>query len=101
MNKLYDPRFHPSEGLDRCADILVFLREAVEFTQCENCNFSEEGVTGLASILGLLEAAVREVGEVIGVVDMHSFLKARQSVKEAGAAKTPHGQDTAAMSATA
>ncbi|MFZ0946141.1 MAG: hypothetical protein WB930_13810 [Syntrophobacteraceae bacterium] len=95
---LYDPRLNPSEGLDSCARILAFLQEAMTWPPDSPVALTGDAIDGLASILGLVETAVRDISEVVGVIDMPSFLKAREAVKRMDAAIKRHAKGTTAES---
>lgn len=87
---LYDPKFNPSEGLDNCAGILAFLQETLTWPPDSPITLTEDAFAGLASILGLVEAAVREVSEVVGAVEMHCSDNAKEALKRVEAAIKQH-----------
>ncbi len=74
MERIYDPKFHPSEGLDKCANILAFLQESMAGPMEINHEFSAEAACGLFSILSITETAIREISLPVGLADMKYFV---------------------------
>ena len=74
MEKLHDPRMHPCEGLDRCADVLAFLSASLVRPDNQNFELSQKEMNGFMWILDLVESGIREISDKVGVADPECFV---------------------------
>ncbi|MFZ2446067.1 MAG: hypothetical protein WAW37_06905 [Syntrophobacteraceae bacterium] len=71
MFRFFDQRFHPSEGLSRCGDVLAFVAESLE--RPDQAELSQDAVRGLVALLHFVQSELRDIEEKVGVADPACF----------------------------